>query len=184
MEYHLTTPLSPEKIRQLHCGDIVYLTGEVFTARDKAHYLMLQKRRQDIPFSPSEMALYHCGPLVKKTKAGWQVVSAGPTTSNRMEEVMGRLIRKYNIPFIIGKGGMGRRTREALRNHVGVYAAYPGGVGALAADAVQTVRDVFWLRELGVLEAVWVLTVKEFGPLIIVFDAHGRSLLHNNAEHQ
>ena len=64
MEYHLNLPVKSDEIKKLHIGDILYVTGKLFTARDEAHHMMLEK--EIIPFNPSEMALFHCGPLMKK----------------------------------------------------------------------------------------------------------------------
>ena len=176
MEYHLNMPLTSATVKKLHVGDVLYITGKIFTARDEAHKVMLQKEKTDLPFNPSEMALYHCGPLMKKTKSGWQVVSAGPTTSGRMELFEDKFIEKFGVNIIIGKGGMGQKTKEALRKHGAVYTAYTGGAGALAAERVEDVPAVYWLEEFGMPEAVWIFTVKDFGPLIVAMDAHRKSL--------
>jgi len=176
MEYHLKLPVSSENIKRLHVGDILFVSGSIFTARDEAHLMMLEKDKNSLPFDPSEMALYHCGPLMKKTNGVWQVVSAGPTTSSRMEIFEDEFIEKYGINIIIGKGGMGMRTKKALEKHVGVYTAYTGGAGALAADKVEEVPAVYWLDELGMPEAVWIFKVKEFGPLVVAMDSYGESI--------
>ena len=176
MEYHLEIPLTAETVKKLHIGDVLYITGKIFTARDEAHKIMLHKEKTDLPFNPSEMALYHCGPLMKKTPRGWNTISAGPTTSGRMELFEDRFIEKYGITVIIGKGGMGEKTKKALQKHNAVYTAYPGGAGALAADRVKDVHAVYWLDELGMPEAVWIFEVEEFGPLIVAMDSHGNSI--------
>jgi tartrate/fumarate subfamily iron-sulfur-dependent hydro-lyase beta chain len=176
MEHHLTLPVDTEKIKQLQVGDIIYVTGEIFTARDEAHHMMLEKNKDSLPFNPSDMALFHCGPLMKKEGGRWQVVSAGPTTSSRMEIFEDKFIEKFNVGIIIGKGGMGERTRKALQKHGCVYAAYTGGAGALAADRVEEVVDVYWLDELGMPEAIWIFKVKDFGPMVVAMDSNGQSI--------
>jgi tartrate/fumarate subfamily iron-sulfur-dependent hydro-lyase beta chain len=176
MEYHFDLPVSTEKIRKLKVGDIIYVTGKLFTARDEAHHMMLEKDKDSLPFKPSEMALYHCGPLMKKENGKWKVVSAGPTTSSRMEIFEDTFIKKYGINIIIGKGGMGERTEKALQKFGVVYTAYTGGAGALAADRVEEVLGVHWLDELGMPEAVWIFKAKEFGPLVVAMDSHGKSI--------
>ena len=176
MEYHFKLPVDSGEIKKLHVGDIIYVTGTIFTARDDAHHMILEKDKNNLPFDPSEMALYHCGPLMKKTDKGWQVVSAGPTTSSRMEIFEDEFIEKYGINIIIGKGGMGERTEKSLQKNTGVYTAYTGGAGALAADKVEEVPAVYWLDELGMPEAAWIFKVKEFGPLVVAIDSHGRSI--------
>jgi len=174
MEYHLNLPASKEEIKKLKIRDVIYVTGEIFTARDEAHHMMLEKDK--IPFDPSKMALFHCGPLMKKEKNKWQVVSAGPTTSSRMEIFEDKFLEKFGTNIIIGKGGMGERTEKALQKFTGVYTAYTGGAGALAADKVEEVPGVYWLEELGMPEAAWIFKVKEFGPLVVAIDSHGGSI--------
>jgi len=137
---------------------------------------LLEADKSSLPFDPSEMALFHCGPLMKKTDTEWQVVSAGPTTSSRMEIFEDKFIEKYGINIIIGKGGMGDRTEKALQRYNAVYTAYTGGAGALAAEKVKEVPAVYWLEELGMPEAVWIFKVEEFGPLVVAIDSHGRSI--------
>jgi tartrate/fumarate subfamily iron-sulfur-dependent hydro-lyase beta chain len=180
MEYHLELPLKKEEIKNLHVEDIVYLTGEIFTARDEAHHKMLKLDKNSLAFNPSSMALFHCGPLVKKDKSGWHAISAGPTTSSRMEIFEDKFIEKYQIPIIIGKGGMGDRTLKALQKNISVYTSYTGGAGALAADRIKKVHAVYWLEELGMPEAVWIFKVNEFGPLVVSMDSHRNSLYKKN----
>ena len=102
MEYHLGLPVSSEEVKKLHVGDVIYVSGRVFTARDEAHHMMLEKGKRNIPFDPSGMALFHCGPLMRKIRDGWEVVSAGPTTSSRMELFEAKFLEKYNVKIIIG----------------------------------------------------------------------------------
>ena len=176
MEYHLNLPASKNEIKKLKMGDIIYVTGKIFTARDEAHHMMLEKGKNALPFDPSEMALFHCGPLMKKEGGRWQVVSAGPTTSSRMEIFEDKFIENFGVNIIIGKGGMGERTEKALQKFTGVYTAYTGGAGALAADKVEEVEGVYWLEKLGMPEAAWIFKVNEFGPLVVAIDSHGKSI--------
>ena len=122
------------------------------------------------------MALFHCGPLMKKNGKKWKVVSAGPTTSSRMEIFEDKFIENFCINIIIGKGGMGEKTKKTLEKNTCVYASFTGGAGVLAADKVEEVLDVYWLDELGMTEAVWIFKVKEFGPMVVAMDSHGKSL--------
>lgn len=107
---------------------------------------------------------------------GWSILSAGPTTSFRMESLEPRFLDLFGVKVIIGKGGMGPRTLEALRKHTVVYAAFTGGAGALAARGLGRVKGVHYLDELGMAEAVWVFEAREFGPLVVSMDSHGGSL--------
>lgn len=176
MEYHVRLPLPSDLIKKLRINDIVYVTGTLFTARDSAHAKLRTMKPKDLPFDPSIMGLYHCGPLMKKQDGQWVTVSAGPTTSSRLEEFEDVLLDRFGFHLIIGKGGMGQRTGKALKKNGSVYAAFPGGAGVLAADKITKVVQVHWLEELGMPEAVWILEVDEFGPLVVAMDATGQSL--------
>jgi len=128
------------------------------------------------------MALFHCGPVARKTGTGWHIVAAGPTTSMRMEPYEKHFLDAFGIKIVIGKGGMGARTQAALKQHGAVYAHYTGGAGALAAKAIEEVKDVFWLEELGMAEAVWLLEVRRFGPLYVTMDSVDGNLYTNLAK--
>ena len=176
MEYHIALPVPSNILKKLRVNDIIYVTGKIFTARDSAHMKMREMKPKDLPFDPSVMALYHCGPLMKKENGRWIAISAGPTTSSRMEEFEDILLDRFDIRLIIGKGGMGERTRRALKKTGSVYAAFPGGAGVLAAEKITNISQVYWLEELEMPEAVWILEVKEFGPLVVAMDSIGQSL--------
>ncbi len=180
MEHNITLPTTHNLVREFRAGDILYISGTIFTARDAAHHLLikLQNEEQTIPFNIGKMPLYHCGPLVRRKESGWQIIAAGPTTSMRMEPFESQFISLFSTTIIIGKGGMGEKTLASLQEVGAVYAHYAGGAGALAARAVTQVVDVYWLDELGMPEAVWILDVERFGPLIIAMDSHGESLYH------
>jgi len=175
-EYRFSIPLKKSDVEKLYVGDVIFVSGSIFTARDAAHKMMLEKNVSAIPFDPSSMGLYHCGPLMRKSKGGWEVVSAGPTTSDRMDMFEDSFIGKFGVNLIIGKGSMGDKTKKALQKYTCVYTLYTGGAGALAADKIQEVKEVYWLKELGMAEAVWVFKVKDFGPLVVAIDSHGKSI--------
>jgi tartrate/fumarate subfamily iron-sulfur-dependent hydro-lyase beta chain len=176
MEYHVNLPVSSEIVKKLQVNDVLYITGKIFTARDSAHVKMRGLKPKDLPFDPSTMGLYHCGPLMKNENGRWIAVSAGPTTSSRMEEFEDILLDRFGFHLIIGKGGMGERTRKALKKTGSVYTAFPGGAGVLAAEKITDVSQVYWLEELGMPEAVWIFEVQELGPLVVAMDSFGQSL--------
>ncbi|MEQ9716173.1 MAG: FumA C-terminus/TtdB family hydratase beta subunit [Candidatus Asgardarchaeum sp.] len=180
-EYYLKTPLSEDDVRQLKVGDIVYLSGVVVTARDEAHKIALEKyeRGEKLPINFGEVAVYHCGPVIKKIDDKWEVVAAGPTTSTRMELFEDKFIKIFKTRMIIGKGGMGSKTTAACKEVGAIYAAFTGGAAILAANAIKKVKTVYWLEELGMPEALWVFEVENFGPLIVTIDAHGNNLFED-----
>ncbi|WP_290900182.1 FumA C-terminus/TtdB family hydratase beta subunit [Ferroglobus sp.] len=171
----LQTPLKKEDLLKLEVGDAVYISGEIITARDAAHMRILEffERGEELPFELNCSVIYHCGPIIKKNHE-FKVISAGPTTSARMNPMTTKILEKVDCLAIVGKGGMSDEVVEALKGK-GVYLAYPGGAGALAAKAIKKVRAVYW-EDLGMPEAVWVFEVENFGPCIVGIDAKGNSI--------
>ena len=178
MKRELTLPIDETTAREFRVGDILYLTGQLFTARDEAHRLMLEahEKGESLPFDPSQMALFHCGPVVRKSDDRWEVIAAGPTTSIRMELFEDRFLETFRPTIVIGKGGMGDRTQSALEKVGAVYTHYTGGAGALAAARIKRVEAVHWLEELGMPEAVWIFAMRDFGPLLVTMDSEGGNL--------
>lgn len=180
----LKTPLDSREVRDLRVNDAFTITGKIFTARDAAHekLLELHEEGKQPPFKLEHYPCFHCGPVMKKENDVWKVVSAGPTTSIRMEIFEDEFMEKFGTKIFIGKGGMGERTSTALKEHGGVYAQFTGGAGSLMAGSVKEVEDVYFLDELGVPEAVWVFRVENFGPLLVTMDSQGRSIHRDLSE--
>jgi len=176
-EVKLETPMASDEVRSLRVGDVVYISGTLVTARDRAHKRMMDyiECGKPLPVDMHGIPIYHCGPIVRRTNRRWIVISAGPTTSMRMEPYEGYVIRRLGIPMIIGKGGMGEETVRAMEEFGAVYGAFTGGAGALAATLIERVAGVEWL-DLGMPEALWILEVKDFGPLVVAIDSHGNNL--------
>ena len=173
----LNTPLTFEDVRGLEAGDLVEITGTVYTARDKAYKRILEKKREgkDPPVDLNGGVVYHCGPLAKETKDGWKIVAAGPTTSARMDDMEDEFVKSTGVRALIGKGGLGPSAAEEISELGCVYLAFTGGAAALAADSIVFVKDLFW-EDLGTAEALWALEVKGFGPLLVGVDVEGRNL--------
>jgi len=178
--YKFKTTISEEEIRKLRVNDVLYVSGTMFTARDQAHKRALDyfKQGKPLPLSLEGLAVFHCGPIVKKKEDRWTIVAAGPTTSTRMEIFEDEFIKNFKVRVIIGKGGMGKRTTEAMAKYGAVYGAFTGGAAILAAKAIKSVKNVEWL-DLGMPEAMWILEVEEFGPLAIAIDSHGNNLFED-----
>ena len=178
--YKLKTPISEEDVRKLKVNDVVYVTGAIVTARDQAHRRALEmaKEGKQIPIDLKGLAVFHCGPIVKKEGDKWIAVAAGPTTSTRMDIFEDEFIKNFGVRVVIGKGGMGKRTTEAMKKYGAVYGAFTGGAAVLAAKTIKNVRTVEWY-DLGVPEAMWVFEVEDFGPLAISIDSHGNNVFEN-----
>jgi fumarate hydratase class I len=175
-EVALTTPLDETTIRSLKVGDVVLVSGPMFTGRDAVHAHLV---KHDPPVDLRGAALYHCGPVVRKEGDMWTVTAAGPTTSIREEPYQADIIRRFGVRAVIGKGGMGARTLAALKESGAVYLNAVGGAAQFYARAIEGVEGVS-LMEFGTPEAMWHLRVKDF-PAIVTMDAHGNSL-HKDLE--
>lgn len=178
--YKLTTPISEEQIRKLKANDVVYITGTLVTARDQAHKRALQfhSEGKKLPIDLEGLAVFHCGPIVKKEGDKWRVVAAGPTTSTRMDIFEDEFIKNFKVRVIIGKGGMGKRTTDAMKQFGAIYGAFTGGAAVLAAKAIKNVKTVEWF-DLGMPEALWIFEAEEFGPLTVAIDSHGNNLFED-----
>src|SRR5207245_670152 len=168
--------LRDQQVRSLKVGDVVLLSGPMFTGRDAVHAHLM---KHEPPVDLRGGVLYHCGPVVVKEGQRWRVTAAGPTTSIREEPYQGEIIKRYGVRVVIGKGGMGAKTLAAMKEHGAVYLNAIGGAAQFYARAITAVDGVS-LLEFGTPEAMWHLTVKDF-PAIVTMDAHGHSL-HKDLE--
>src|SRR5438105_3321504 len=175
-EVTLKAPLTEEAVRSLAVGDVVLVSGPMFTGRDAVHSHLM---KHEPPVDLRGSVLYHCGPVVVKEGERWRVTAAGPTTSIREEPYQGEILKRYGVRAVIGKGGMGAKTLAALKEHGAVYLNAIGGAAQFYARAIKKVDDVS-LLEFGTPEAMWHLEVEDF-PAIVTMDAHGNSL-HKDIE--
>lgn len=181
--YKLKTPISEGEIRKLKVNDVLYITGTMVTARDQAHRRALEyfKQGKPLPINLEGLAVFHCGPVVSKEGDKWVAVAAGPTTSTRMDIFEDEFIKNFKVRVVIGKGGMGKKTTDAMAQYGAVYGAFTGGAAILAARAIKNVKSVEWL-DLGTPEALWIFEVEQFGPLTIAIDSHGSNIFMDIAK--
>jgi fumarate hydratase subunit beta len=178
--YKLRTPISEEEVRRLRVNDTIYITGTVITSRDAVHRRALEfyEEGKKLPIDLEGLVLFHCGPIVKREGDGWRVVAAGPTTSSRMDLFEDEFIKNFRVRVVVGKGGMGKKTADAMQRYGAVYGALTGGAAVLAATAVKRVKSVEW-SDLGMPEALWILEVENFGPLTVAIDTNGSNLFQD-----
>ena len=178
--YHLSAPLKEEDMRKLNVGDVVYLSGNIFTARDMAHFKIrgLLEAGEPLPKDFNGAAVFHAGPVCLKNEDGsWRLNVIGPTTSIRMEPYAD-MVGKMGVKAVLGKGGMGDDTVAACKKYGYVYFQAAPGCAAKLAQGVERIVDVNWF-EMGMPEAVWHLEAKEFGPLVVGMDTQGNSIYAN-----
>ena len=176
----MRTPFTEGDVRSLKLGDVVYITGDIITGRDEMHMCTLEHAKKDapVPNGVDGCVLYHCGPIMKEVGDGWAVVSAGPTTSARMNSLESEMIGTFDIRAIIGKGGMSREVIKTMAEIGCVYLAATGGAAVSLAESITEVTGVEW-EDLGMAEAMWRFKVDRLGPLIVAIDASGNSLYEN-----
>lgn len=174
MNVKLKIPLSRKDTEKLKVGDMVYLSGVIYTARDSAHKKMVE---EGSPVDLEGAVIFHAGPIINtdvNDANKYQLVAIGPTTSTRMNSYQPHLIDE-GVKAVIGKGGMDDKTGEALQRNGAVFLSAVGGCAALYVRLVKNIIKVHWI-DLGVPEAVWELEVKDFGPLFVTMDSHGGNL--------
>ena len=171
MERHLTIPMTDEEIRELRAGDMLYLSGTIYTARDAAHkrmYDTLQEGGQ-LPYDIEGSFVYYLGPT--PARPGQVIGSAGPTTSSRMDKYTPLLLSK-GLKGMIGKGKRSPEVIEAIKENGAVYLAAIGGLGALLSKRIKS-AEVIAYDDLGT-EAIRKLTVEDL-PVVVIIDTEGNN---------
>ena len=180
-EFTFETPLTESDVRQLQVGDVVTLNGPMFTGRDAIHKYLSTLPESESPVDLNGAVLYHCGPVMLKDEDGnWHVKAAGPTTSIREEPYQADILRRFGVRAVIGKGGMGQKTSDALQECGAVYLNAIGGAAQFYAEKITTVTGVNFLDEFGVPEAMWHLQARGF-VAVVTMDSQGGSL-HRDVE--
>jgi len=169
----LTYPFDEQQIRSLKVGDMVLISGKLFTGRDAVHKFLHEGGKS--PVNLKNQIIYHCGPVVLEKAGKYEVMAAGPTTSIREEPYQWEVMRDHGIVGVIGKGGMGPKTLEGCQKYGCVYFHAIGGAAQVLAEKIKSVDDVHLKEKFGSPEAIWELTVDEF-PVVVTMDSHGGSL--------
>jgi len=172
---NLDTPLTDEDVRKVKAGDVVYFNGEVWTCRS-----LLQKKIIDegfeMPFSTEKRnVLIHMGPIMVKKNEKWTPVSMSPTTSIRFEKWIPETIKRWGLKAIVGKGTVGEKSRAVMKEYNCFHACPIGVYPQKLVDSVIEVVEVHWIEKIGLIEAPWVLRVRDFGPFMVDVDSYGDS---------
>ena len=174
----LTPPLNDEDVLKLRAGDMVHITGTVYTGRDAAHKRLvdLLDRGEELPFDLNGQIIYFVGPT--PTRPGKPIGSAGPTTSYRMDAYSPRLIEK-GLKGMIGKGSRSQEVIDSIVKHKAVYFAAVGGAAALISRKISS-SEIIAYEDLGP-EAIRKLEVRDF-PVIVVNDCEGKDLYQDGIQ--
>ena len=179
-EVHLSTPVSAEALRSLKLGDVVYLSGVLYTAREGVYRQVVEKGLP-LPAGLRELTNvnFHCSPAASVRPDGsYSVEVVTATASFRFGKSMSAWFERSGAKVIVGKAGLTELAyREWFVPHGAVYLTTVGyGLGAMYGRSIKRVLDVHWLKELGIAQACWVLEVEKLGPFLVEGDAEGRSL--------
>lgn len=173
-EFHLTVPLPEDEIKRLRIGDMVFFSGPAWTCRSRLHRYVFDEGHP-LPFSTQERnLLIHVGPVVLKEKGKWKLLSFTPTSSIRFEKWGPKSIHEWRLKAIIGKTTMGKSSMETMKEEICIHATPIGIIPNLYQDQIQ-IQDVYWLEELGSIEAAWILKLKDLGPFLVDIDSEGRN---------
>ena len=167
---NLTTPLTEDQILNLKAGDLVTITGVIYTARDAAHKRLVELINQgkDLPVDFKGQIIYYAGPT--PTKPGEVIGSIGPTTSGRMDTYAPILMEKCGLKGMVGKGQRNQEVINSVKDNKCVYMAATGGAGALLRKYIKSCEIVAY-EDLG-CEAIRKLTVERL-PVLVINDAQG-----------
>jgi len=170
---YLNTPLSDNDLMDLRIGDLVYLSGIIYTGRDAAHKRLVDliNAGKELPVDLNGQVIYYVGP--SPAKPGKPIGSAGPTTSYRMDAYAPTLIEKAGLKGMIGKGMRNSEVKKAMTEHKAVYFGSTGGAAALTAKCIKA-AEVIAYPELGP-EAIRKLTVEKM-PVTVINDIYGGDL--------
>lgn len=172
MDKYLTTPLTKDKVNNLHSGDYVYISGTIYTARDAAHKRMYESilKGENIPIDLKDNIIYYLGP--SPAREGRVIGSAGPTTSTRMDKYTPTLL-DLGLNGMIGKGKRSKEVIDSMIKNKAIYFAAVGGAGALLSKKIVE-SEVIAYDDLGT-EAIRKLRVENL-PVIVVIDSEGNNL--------
>lgn len=176
----LSTSPTPEALAELKIGDVVYLDGVVYTAREGVYQRVVDEGVELPPgLAEASAANFHCSPAAtQNTDGSFTMGAVTATASFRFSKWIGPWFETSGSKVIIGKGGMSPADyKQHFVPNGAVYLTTVGyGTGALLGRGVKGVRALHWREELGLAQAIWVIDVSNFGPFIVESDLEGNSL--------
>ncbi len=180
----LNAPVGPKDLEPLNIGDVVYIDGVIYTAREGVYRKVVDEGVEPpIDFPSVSNINFHCSPAAAVQSDGtYDVGAVTATASFRFSKWMKRWFDLSDCKVIIGKGGMSVSDySEYFVPQQAVYLTTVGyGTGALLGRGIHRVINAHWIEELGIAQAIWVLEVKKFGPFLVESDLHGRSLFEDS----
>ena len=176
----LTLPARAQDLAALELATVVFLTGRLYTAREGV-YKKAVEEGAGLPAPPEELgfANFHCSPAATLNADGSATVGAVTATASfRFAKWLDGFFALSRCNLILGKGGMTSEVyKRSFVPNGAVYLTTVGyGTGALLGRGIRRVAATYWVEELGLAQAIWVLEVENFGPFLVDSDLAGNSL--------
>ena len=179
-EVRLETPITDADIEGLRQGDVVFLSGLLYTAREGVYARVLDEGvALPLDLAALTNVNFHCSPAAARLDGGgYRIGAVTATASFRFARWMDRWFEISKARMIIGKGGMPEEVyRDVFVPHGAVYLTTVGyGTGALLGRGIKGVREAIWLDELGIAQALWIFEIEGLGPFLVDSDKAGNSL--------
>lgn len=180
--YHLNIPLSEQDVTQLKIGDVVYISGKVFTCRSRLHRWIFDEGHEFPVDTSDRNVLIHVGPIVLPQADGsWKLISFMPTSSIRFEKWGAKSVENWNLRMIVGKTTMGQETMDMMVKNKCVHVSPQCVSPNEWVDSIH-ISDVKLFKELGTIEATWHMDVNELGPFVVDIDCEGNNLYKNHED--
>ncbi|MBO4530146.1 MAG: fumarate hydratase C-terminal domain-containing protein [Paludibacteraceae bacterium] len=164
---YLKTPISEEDIANLEVGDVVSISGYIYTGRD-AVLPKIVKHAEDGTLADVNVDLQ--GQVIFHTAVS--LAGVGPTSSNKLEiESSFGPLSRHGIKMHLGKGAIKPETVKELAENNAVFAVIPP-VTALLGSQTSDIEVVCY-PELG-MEALHKIKVENYQAIIAA--AQGKSI--------
>ncbi len=162
-------PFADGVIESLNAGDLIGLTGTLFTGRDQTHRRLMDllDKGEELPIDLDGQLLYYVGP--SPPRPGQVIGAAGPTTSYRMDIYTPRLL-DLGMKATMGKGSRSLPVREYMQKKGAIYLAAFGGAGAYLSKCIVK-SELIAFEDAGP-EALFKFTVEKF-PAVVINDVNG-----------
>jgi fumarate hydratase subunit beta len=181
-EIHLKVPLSEKDCRGLKIGDVVFLSGCIFTGRS-LFYIRAIEHGIIPPIDYERInVLFHAGPMMKMEDNSWKPVSMTLTASIRFEKYCADVIRKLKLRAVVGKTTLGPESMKVMEEFGAVHLTSVGIMTNILPAQVKEVLGVHFLDEIGKTEASWVMQVENAGPFLVDIDTRGNNLFYDIRE--
>lgn len=163
----LTTPLSEEAIARLRIGDVVSVSGYIYTGRDAV--LPKVVKAAEAGALPA-LGIDLQGSVIFHTAVS--PAGVGPTSSNKLEiEGSFEPLSRAGVKMHLGKGSISPETVRALARNNAVFAVIPPVTALLESQTLD--REVVAWPELG-MEALHRIRVENYQAIIAA--AQGESI--------